>query len=578
MSGPYPVLPTPLALFDTLTGVFDPVAGAPALENGVGTIGQRYVVTRAGDWDFVTGTGGSGTALLAGDEVIYVGGVWEKIWKGSLGDFLLRDGTLPLTGPLDTDGHTILLREGLIQGTSGTVRALVRFVDLAAGTWATRQSLVQIRARVSGDPSSVPLLSGELAADILQALPTLLVGINGAGDVAVLVGPTRQVELSGNQTAAGIKTFRALRFGASGQEMALPTTRGAEGDALVLGAGGDIAWGGVQLSANAASIALPDGGGTVVAALNAAGPFVIGPSDLVFITWEDSVYVWSGGPGTFGTGATAAEVDDIVGPVLSFSGIAFANLGEVQAGAVTGKAIDPAVGAAAFLVKDSEASQSILSDLIFSGLGVIQAAWRLVSGATLDIEAGAKLTIQDAPRAGAPGTKDAVNRTALDGRFQATSAATGAGNAGKGVILDGAGKVDRAVLPMTVPVDFHGLWSPNAPGTNLLRNVSGGGCTPAVQPGTLFLVSSDARWNFATGALDPSGTALAAGMQLLFDASFAWLIAASTAGGGSSAALPRDGSLPMTGNLSFQAGLKLSGAASAQPVTAENIVIDGGVI
>src|SRR4051812_44258215 len=100
MSRPYPALPSPLALFDVLSGVFDPVAGTPPLKHGVGTEGERYLASRSGSWNFVTGAGGSGSVpVVAGDEVIYVAGVWQIIHRGATGDYLPRDGTLPMTGP-----------------------------------------------------------------------------------------------------------------------------------------------------------------------------------------------------------------------------------------------------------------------------------------------------------------------------------------------------------------------------------------------------------------------------------------------------------------------------------------------
>jgi hypothetical protein len=88
----------------------------------------------------------------------------------------------------------------------------------------------------------VPLLPGELAADLTQAAPPLLIGINGAGDSAVLVGPARQVELGAvDQVAAGHKTFRGLSFGGAGVEAHLPAGRGAVGQALIQQAGGAVA-------------------------------------------------------------------------------------------------------------------------------------------------------------------------------------------------------------------------------------------------------------------------------------------------------------------------------------------------
>jgi hypothetical protein len=573
MSQPYPVVPTPLALFDVLTGVFDPVAGTPPLKNGTGTESQRYAVSRAGTWNFITGAGGSGTLLNAGDEVIYIGGIWEVIRRGATGDYLLRDGTLPMTGPLDTDGHTILLRNGLAQGNSDASRALLRYVQIAAGTWATRTALLQIRARSLGDPATTSLLPGELASDILLAAPTLRVGINGAGDNVLLVGPTRQLELTGDQVATGSKTIRQLSFGNVGVEMHLPSARGDTGQALIQQASGNVVWGSVQLSADVMAIALT-GGPTLLEAFNSSGPYVIGQSSLVFITWEEALYVWSGGPGTFGLGATPAQPEDIVGPILSFAGVAFATLAEAQDGTVTGKAVDPFVAAAAYLVKDGD-SQTVSSNLSFTGNGTIGASWRLTTSSTLNAETGSRLTVQDAPRTGTAGLKDAVNRVSLDDRFQATATTL---VAGKGVILDTTGRVDRTVLPFATPVDYHGSWSPLAPGTNLLRSgVAGGGCTPPASPGWIFYVSADGRWNFATGASDPSGLQLLAGMVLLFDVANTWFVLVTPGSGTNTNALPRDGSLPMTGNLNFATGgLKISGAGPATQMVIENVVLDGG--
>jgi hypothetical protein len=54
MSRPYPAVPAPIALFDVLAGTFDPVAGVPVLKNGTGIENQRYIVAKAGTWNFVT--------------------------------------------------------------------------------------------------------------------------------------------------------------------------------------------------------------------------------------------------------------------------------------------------------------------------------------------------------------------------------------------------------------------------------------------------------------------------------------------------------------------------------------------
>jgi hypothetical protein len=584
MSRPYPAVPAPIALFDVLAGTFDPVAGVPVLKNGTGIENQRYIVAKAGTWNFVTGASAGGPPLNAGDEVIYIAGVWNPIARGATGDYLRRDGSLPMTGPLDTAGSPILLRQGLIQGTSDAARAVVRYVELVGGSWANRTALLQIRTRVAGNPATVPLLPGELAADLTQAAPPLLIGINGAGDSAVLVGPARQVELGAvDQVAAGTKTFRGLSFGGAGVEAHLPAGRGAVGQALIQQAGGNVSWGSVQLSADVQSIALT-GGSSITAAFNASGPHVIGQSSLVFITWSEALYVWGGGPGTFGLGATQATSDDFEGPILSFAGVAFATLGEVQEATVTGKAIDPAVGGAGYVVK-AGADQSIFSNLIFSGQVAIQAAWRMLTGATLNVEAGAKLTVQDAPRAGAPGLKDAVNRSSLDNRFQPSSGALGAPVAGLAPILDTAGLLNRGLLPFQTPVDYQGSWNPAAPGTKLLRNVAGGGCTPPAAPGVLLYVAADGRWNFTTGAADPSGTQVLAGSLLLLDGGNTWFAATTPGGGGtggggggtSAAALPRDGSLPMTGNLTFASGgLRLAGFSPNAPLAVENVTIDGG--
>jgi len=581
MSRPYPAIPAPLAMFDVLTGVFDPTTSTPPLTNGTGIENQRYVVSKSGPWNFVTGAPAGGALLNAGDEVIYIDGFWKVVARGATGDYLKRDGTLPMAGPLDMAAHPVLLRQGLMQGDSDAARAVVRYIQLAAGTWATRTALVQIRAKALGDPSDLDLLPGELGADITIPWPSLLVGINGAGDHSTLVGPDRQVELSGNQIVAGDKTFRNLSFGEAAAEAHLPAGRGAVGQALVQQAGGEIAWGSVELSADVQAIALT-GGATVVDAFNASGPFTIGQSSLVFITWSSALYVWSGGAGVFGLGATPATTEDIVGPILSFAGVAFASLAEAQAGVVTGKAIDPAVAAAAYLVKDG-ADQNVISDLVFAGLGSILAAWRFLAGGALNFEAGSRLTVQDAPRAGAPGLKDAVQRETLDSRFQPSSGSLGAPVAGKAPILDSAGRLDRGVLPFATPVDYQGSWNPAAPGTRNLRNVAGGGCTPAVFPGAWLYVVADGRWNFATGLADPSGVQLLAGQTLLLDGGNIWFgittPGGGSGGGGSTASLLRDGSLPMTGNLTFSgAGLKLGGAVPSQPITLENCILDGGVL
>lgn len=575
MAQEYPATPATLKLIGNFTGVFDPVAGTPALVNGIGTTNRRYRVRKSGAYNFATGTPGSGTSLVAGDEVMYVNGVWQRIETSTAGDALPRDGTLPMEGPLDTDGHPVLLKDGAIRGSSDSERALVEYVEAHGGDFDGRINLLTVRAKESGNAAEPELLTGELGVDVLVAQPVLWVGINGSGDIAVLVGPTRQIELTGNQTIAGTKTFRSLRFGASGQEMTLPTTRGEVGEAPILQADGEIVWGSVQLSANAAAITL-SGGSTVLEAFNESGPHTIGQADLVFITWSNTLYVWSGGPGTFGVGETQAVEGNIVGPVLSFAGVAFATQEEVDEGTEDAKAIAPDVAASSLLKLNGADQQECSTPILFTGtLSLDETA--NISGAINVLEGGLG-TINDAPRVGEEGEKDIVNRAALDARFQASTGISGAENAGKAPIMDANGKITRGVMNGIQLMDFQGYWNPNSTGGDNLHNgVSSGGSDPVADGGDVWIVSAEGRWNFTTGAIDPSSPLLSVNTLLIWDRpSMTWIQIPTSGGGAGAGAMLRDGTTSMTGNLRFETGLAIRGSGASTPVLIENALLDGG--
>jgi hypothetical protein len=574
---PYPVLPTPIAYSGTINGVFDPVTGTPPLQDSTGESGNWYVVSRAGVYNFVTGVPGSGTTLSPGDSVLYLDGTWHLIATGASGDNLPRDGSLPMLGQFDTGGHPVLLHDGQLRGENATTRALIVFTDLQGGDWAGRANLITVRARIPGNPSTVPLLVGELASDLTLAAPTLLIGIDNAGNSTALISAARQVELAGTQVITGAKTIRLLTIGTVGSEIIMPTTRGAVGQSLIQGDTGHLVFGSAPISAAARSEVLGVGS-NVVDAFNGSGPFIFTDQDLVFLSWNSGVYLWGGGSGTFGLGAEQAEEDDIQGPILTAAGIAFATVDEVRLGVESAKAIAPDTAAGAFLLLDAIEPQALDTELTFGGASTISSIWAISSGGALNALAGAHITLVDLPRAGAPGLLDVVNRTALDNRFQPVWSTVGAGIAGKAPITGPAGKIDRRVVNGRAPMDYTGNFDPLSGSAPPLRNVAGAGLTPAATGGEVFQVVGTGPWNFTTGAADPSGTPLASGQLLLWDPVLvAWQVVGGGGGGSSGGALLRDGSTTMTGNLRLEQDLQIRGFAPDHPVTLVNAVLDAGI-
>lgn len=107
-------------------------------------------------------------------------------------------------------------------------------------------TIIQIKRNLGGAAVAVPtLLDGELAYAASGFLPNggkdeLVIGNTGSGKV--LVSSQRQVELAGNQTITGSKTF------GSGAKLAIAiadllVSGGAAGDTIVTDGAGNLTWG-----------------------------------------------------------------------------------------------------------------------------------------------------------------------------------------------------------------------------------------------------------------------------------------------------------------------------------------------
>lgn len=288
-------------------------------------------------------------------------------------------------------------------------------------------SLIKIKNRdVTASPGTPTTLApGELAfnraglnADDETAGGALFAGsdVNAPGSVEVLVSNTRQVELIGNQTVAGNKTFTGLTtiadltIGTGATDYGFPTARGLAGQVLALDANAtDLEFRTLLLSVNRNPI--PTGAGpdieddfNAVTDWSATGgdqtttTFDVGPGELWVLNWNGTAYAWLGGTGSFGTaaGGTAAIASDFG---LLGSSTDFATAAEVQAGTVADKAIAPNIAASdLFRTQIASGNQAVATTVSFNG--------NLTMGA-----AGTGITI-DAPDATLQGT--AANPLIID--------------------------------------------------------------------------------------------------------------------------------------------------------------------
>lgn len=489
----------------------------------------------------------------------------------SNGGALPRSGALPMDGLLDMAGNAILLRTGSIRGEGDGQRGVAAYLDLSGGTYAARSNLLALRGREVGGSPTPSLLKHELAIDALTEMgnfPTVWVGLDNSGaSVAELLGPERQVELRNiAQIVDGLKTFRHLRFGSSGQEMELPTVRGFPGQALVQSGDGTVDWGGIELAANSRIISLA-GLDPLLTEFNATAR-TIGPQDLVFIRHGESTYLWIGGAGTWGgVGNPEAVSGNISAPVFTAGGVPYATVGEVEEGTEEAKAISPAVAAATLMGKSGD-DQIVNAIVRFMLATIVDAAGALTVEGPFLATGTAQVTAD--PRSDEAGANDIVRRGNLDTRLLDYPLATG-------------GKINPTQMTFTRAVDIRSRWNPNDPLGVLPRNVpDGGGLTPIAYTGTTLYVSTTGGWNFTTGAPDGSGTLLYAGNLVIWNEVIdLWQIydyrVGATSGGGVVGDYLPTSNPSVQGTMSFSTGGKLRGASAANPLLISNAELDAGI-
>ena len=163
--------------------------------------------------------------------------------------------------------------------------------------------------------------------------------------VKTLISSQRQVELAGDQTIVGVKTFRnGLRLGSTGNEFTLSANAGQPGQALRLNAQGDAAeW--AQIHIEVQSVVLAGTTGTVHGNINAeTQPLVIKDGQITFIedTESGSSYAWVGSAGSYGAaaGEQPATITDV-----SFIGSSSrsGNVADLQAGVANGDVVTQAM-------------------------------------------------------------------------------------------------------------------------------------------------------------------------------------------------------------------------------------------
>lgn len=130
--------------------------------------------------------------------------------------------------------------------------------------------------------------------------------IGNGQTILTLVSSKRQVEVTGNQQVYGIKQFRdGIHIGQPGQEIVLPSGKGDPGEVLTMDAAGNAAVWKEPGSIAIKQIVLTEKTGDVVQNANEQRPngFTVNPGEMAIISDPESgaVFIWGGGPGTFGS-------------------------------------------------------------------------------------------------------------------------------------------------------------------------------------------------------------------------------------------------------------------------------------
>jgi hypothetical protein len=302
-------------------------------------------------------------------------------------------------------------------------------------------SNIQVKTKSGGTGPGAPasLLYGELAYNpdgnsaVATDINALYAG-NFAGASIILVGPSRQMELTGDQTAAGAKTFSGtvaaqvgFSTGVGGTNVVFPIVRGTANQVLAMNAGATALTFANAVQVVTRTVNIPNGGlGSVednfnaVIDWNTVDPTIVGPEFVVANgeVWtlndleSEIAYLWIGSTGSFGTaaGGTPAVSTDFsaIGSVTQY-----ATAAEVQLGTVDDKAIAPNV-----------AASDLFRTQVASGTQTVNAATIFAAGSTLAINrattfgaAGAGVTISapDATLTGAASNLLTLDNCSING-------------------------------------------------------------------------------------------------------------------------------------------------------------------
>jgi hypothetical protein len=174
---------------------------------------------------------------------------------------------------------------------------------------------LQIARRTTGDSGPpTDLRVGELFANYLgdEDGQPLAIYIGASDDVSapvLILGRGRQVEVQGDQTITGKKSFRGqLTIGQAAEtEYAFPIERGSQGQTLVLDNAGNLVYGSPS-NLTITTITLPDGG-TIQDQFNAQSPnLVVTPSTMLIVVHMTKPNLFNGGAGTWGLGSGQTAV------------------------------------------------------------------------------------------------------------------------------------------------------------------------------------------------------------------------------------------------------------------------------
>ncbi len=322
-------------------------------------------------------------------------------------------------------------------------------------------SKIQIQRRfggAEGAPNAGSMATGELAFNdngLAAADPfgALVIG-DASGDPLEILGARTQMELQGDQTATGDKTFQngdivvsgvgsslrstvAFSTGVGGNDVVFPITRGTANQVMAMnGAGTAIEF--QDAAAVLIKTADVSGTGSVEDDFNAivdwtgigdqtTSTFDVDTGEVWILAHNLVAYLWTGGVGSFGTGAggVPATSGDFtpLGAATQFAVQSDYNLGDANV------AVDPALGNVNYLTKSASGDGAALQTLAGGG------GYLVAPTATFDIGAAA----------GDTGTT-AINRNmtvgavgnAVTTTFVGTLTGVDADTAGQELLLDEA--------------------------------------------------------------------------------------------------------------------------------------------